>query len=157
MCLKAIKPLGEDYQKHFKKIFDNRYIDYCQYKGKASGAYSASSRDKNSRILMSYNDDLDSISTIIHEGGHNVHHQYVNENNPLQYRSTPSIVAEVASLTNECLLSDYVVNNMSDKNEQLAGLENIMRVIVSNLFGEWNNSYELKIIKKREATLFFFT
>ena len=135
MLLKVVEPLGEDYVNHFKKIFDNRYIDYCQYKGKESGAYSFSTMDKASRILMSYNNDLDSISTIIHEGGHNVHHQYVNENNPLQYRDTANIVAEVASLTNECLLSDYVVNHMSDKNEKLAGLENIMRVIVSNLFG----------------------
>ena len=135
MLLKVVEPLGEDYVKHFKKIFDERYIDYCQYKGKESGAYSFSTKDNPSRILMSYNDDLDSISTIIHEGGHNVHHQYVNENNPLHYRSTPSIVAEVASLTNECLLSNYIVNNMNETKEKLAGLENIMRVIVSNLFG----------------------
>ncbi len=135
LLLEVIKPLGEDYTNHFKKIFDNKYIDYCQYKGKESGAYSFSTLDKDSRILMSYNDDLDSISTIVHEGGHNVHHQYVSESNPIQYREQPSIIAEVASLTNECLLSDYIVNNASDKNEKLAGLENIMRVIISNLFG----------------------
>lgn len=135
LLLNVIKPLGEDYVNHFKKIFNNRYIDYCQYKGKESGAYSFSTLDKTSRILMSYNDDLDSISTIVHEGGHNVHHQYVNEYNKIQYREQPSLVAEVASLTNECLLSDYVFNNADDKNERLAGLENIMRVIVSNLFG----------------------
>jgi len=135
ILLKVIEPLGEDYLSHFKKIFDNRYIDYCQYKGKESGAYSFSTLDKDSRILMSFNGDLDSISTIAHEGGHNVHHQYVGECNPIQYRSTPNIVAEVASLTNECLLSNYIVNNSNDNEEKLAGLENIIRIIVSNLFG----------------------
>ena len=56
-------------------------------------------------------------------------------NNSLQYRSPSSIVAEVVSLTNECLLSNYLVNNGKTKEEKLAGLANILGVIVSNLFG----------------------
>ena len=135
LCLKAIEPLGEDYLKHFKKIFDNRYIDYAQYKGKCSGGYSFAPLDNDSRILMSYNYDLNSVSTIIHEGGHNVHHQYLKESNPLQYREVPSLVAEVASLTNECLLSSYLAKNGTNKEEKLSGLSNIIGVINSNLFG----------------------
>lgn len=135
LCLNAIKPLGEDYYKHFKKIFDNHYIDYACYPSKCSGGYSISGLDFDSRILLSYNYDLSSVSTIIHEGGHNVHHQYISENNPLQYRDMPSLIAEVASLTNECLLSSYLVNNGKTKEERLKGIENILDVIVSNLFG----------------------
>ena len=135
IVLEAIKPLGNEYLEKFKKIFDNNYIDYCQYKGKCSGGYSFSTINNNSRILMSYNGSLDSISTIAHEGGHNVHHQFVKENNPMQYRNTPSITAEVASLTNECLLSSYLAENGKTKEERLAGIANILEVIVSNLFG----------------------
>lgn len=135
LLLKVISPLGIDYVKHFKKIFDENYIDYCQYKGKASGAYSASSKDKNSRILMSFNNDLDSVSTIAHEGGHNVHNQYLKENNLMHYNRVSTIISEVASLTNECLLSLYLVNNSNDKNEKLSGLDNILRVFVSNFYG----------------------
>lgn len=135
LILSAIKPLGEDYLNKFKKIFDNNYIDYCQYKGKCSGGYSASTINNNSRILMSYNGNLESISTIAHEGGHNVQHQYVMENCPKQYRNTPNITDEVASLTNECLLSSYLAENGKTKEERLAGIANILDVIVSNLFG----------------------
>ena len=135
LCLEAIKPLGEDYYNHFKKIFDNHYIDYVGYPGKCSGGYSASGLDFDSRILMSYNYDISSVSTVIHEGGHNVHHQYIAENNPMQYREVGSLVAEVASLTNECLLSSYLANNGKNKEEKLKGIENILDVIVSNLFG----------------------
>ena len=46
-----------------------------------------------------------------------------------------SLVAEVASLTNECLLSSYLANNAKTKEEKLKGIENILDVIVSNLFG----------------------
>lgn len=135
LCLEAVKPLGEDYLKHFKKVFDNRYIDYAQYKGKCSGGYSFATYDKDSRILMSFNNDLESVSTIIHEGGHNVNHQYMNKNNPIQYRDSSSIVAEVASLTNECLLSSYLAENGTTKEEKLSGIANIIEVINSNLFG----------------------
>ena len=131
----SLNPLGEEYLKKYDKIINNKYIDYCQYKGKCSGGYSMATSLKNSRILMSFNYNLDSVSTIAHEAGHNVHHQFVNENNKLQYRHTPSITAEVISLTNECLLSDYLVNNATSKEEKLAGLSNILGVIASNLFG----------------------
>ena len=135
MVLEAVKPLGEEYQEKFKRIIDRRYIDYCQYKGKCGGGYSFSTINQDSRILMSFNGELESVSTIAHEGGHNVHHQFVKENNPPQYRDAPSILAEVASLTNECLLSSYLAKNGRDKNEKLAGIANILDVIVSNLFG----------------------
>ncbi len=135
LCLKAIEPLGEDYVKHFKKIIDERHVDYAQYKGKCAGGYCISTHDKNSRILMSFNNNLDSVSTLIHEGGHNVHHQYLIENNPIQYRSASSIIAEVASLTNECLLSSYLAEYGNTDEEKLAGLSNIIGVINSNLFG----------------------
>ncbi len=131
----AIKPLGKEYSDKYEKIIANHYIDYCQYKGKCSGGYSASSIKQDSRILLSFNGTLDSVSTIAHECGHNVHHQFENENNPYQYRFVANLVAEVASLTNECLLSSYLVNNGKNKEEKLAGVANILDVITSNLFG----------------------
>lgn len=131
----ALKPLGSDYLSKFEKIIKNRYIDYCQYKGKCSGGYSYSSSTTNSKILMSFNGELDSVSTIAHESGHNVHDQYLKENNPIQYRGQALMICEIASLTNELLLSHYIVKNSKNKEEKLEGLENIINVIVSNLFG----------------------
>lgn len=131
---KAILPLGEDYVSKYDKIINNRYIDYCQYKGKCSGGYSFSTVLQDSRILMSYNYNLDSVSTIAHEAGHNVHHQFINECNPWHYRFPSSIVCEVVSLTNECLLSSYLANNGKTKEEKLAGIANILGVIANNLF-----------------------
>ena len=131
----SIMPLGEKYLEKYDKIIKNRYIDYCQYKGKYAGGYSMATILKDSRIMMSFNENLDSVSTIAHEAGHNVHHQFVNENNSLQYRHTPNITTEVVSLTNECLLSNYLVENGKTKDEKLSGLANLLGVIASNLFG----------------------
>ena len=135
LCLKAVEPLGEEYLECFRKIIDNRYVDYAQYKGKCSGGYSFAPINKPSRILMSFNYNLDSVSTLVHEGGHNVHHQLISKYNPVQYRELPSLVCEVASLTNECLLSSYLAEHGKTKEEKLSGLSNIIDVINSNLFG----------------------
>ena len=111
IVIDSLKILGDDYNLKLKKVFDNHYIDYCQYKGKCGGGYSYSTYDKDSKILMSYKGTFDDILTIAHESGHNVHHQFINENNELWYRHTPTIIAEVASLTNEFLLANYMVTN----------------------------------------------
>lgn len=129
----ALKPLGKEYINKFNKIIDNHYIDFCEYKGKCSGGYSASTIDHNSRILLSFNNDLDSVSTIIHECGHNIHHQFIMENNNEVYRNPSSLVCEIASLTNECLLSNYLIKYGS-KEEKLAGISNLLNVIENNLF-----------------------
>lgn len=135
ICLKAINVLGTDYIDRFKTLIDNRAVDYCRYKGKCSGGYNVSSLGKKmSHILMSFNGDLDSVSTLIHEGGHYTHHTYIYDNNEPIYRDHSPVICEVASLTNECLLSNYLLEN-GTKEEALAGLANIIGVIMSNLFG----------------------
>lgn len=135
MTKNALKVLGNDYLEKLNKVYENHYIDYCQYKGKTSGGYSCSTYRKNSRILLSYNGNISDIFTIIHEVGHNIHHQYINDNNLEWYRNTPSIVAEVASLTNEILLSDYLYKNGKSKEEKLTGLENFIKTFQNNFFG----------------------
>lgn len=131
----ALEKLGEDYLEKYDSIIKNRYIDYCQYRGKCAGGYNISGHDKNSRILMSFNGNLASLSTIAHECGHHINHQLISQNNKIQYRGLHIIVAEVASLVNEFLLSDYIFRHAKTKNEKLLGLENIIHVIVSNLYG----------------------
>lgn len=135
MILASLKVLGTDYLAKAKKVFDNHYIDYCQYKGKTSGGYSYATATTDSRILLSYNYKMGDIFTIIHELGHNVHHQWINENNPLWYRSCPSIIAEIASLTNEIILSNYLFQNGKTKEERLMGLENFIRTFQNNFYG----------------------
>ena len=66
---------------------------------------------------------------------YNVHHQFLRKNNPFFYTDVSEMVCEVASLTNECLLSSYLADNGTTKEEKLAGIENILGVINSNLFG----------------------
>ncbi len=145
----ALQVLGSHYVEKLNKVFDNHYIDYCQYKGKCGGGYSYSTYDKDSKILLNYKGNFDGISTIAHEAGHNVHHQFINENNELWYRGNPSIIAEVASLTNEFLLANYMMKTGHSTNEKLIGLENVIKVYQSNFFGAvMEGQLELQMYEK---------
>lgn len=130
----ALKPLGEEYLNKYDKLIKNRNIDFCGYPGKCSGGYNLSIPSSDSRILMSYHYDLESLSTIAHEAGHHINYQFIRENNPLQYCHNAIIMGEVASLTNEFLLSNYIFNNAKDKEEKVLALENSLDVIASNLY-----------------------
>ncbi len=135
LVLKALQVLGDDYHKKLKKVFDHHYIDYCQYKGKTSGGYSYSTARQNSRILLSFNGQMTNIFTVVHEIGHNVHRQYLNESTEPWYRYQGIIVGEVASLTNEILLANYIYESAVTKEEKLIGLENFIQTFQNNFFG----------------------
>ena len=135
ILMEALKPLGEDYLKHFEHIFTSRSVDYCQYKGKQSGACTVSTfNNHDPKIYMSFNGEFLNVSTLAHEGGHHVNHQYICENNIPLYSSNSSLTGEVASLTNELLLSYYMAGS-KDKNEALVGISNAIDILDTNIFG----------------------
>jgi hypothetical protein len=69
--------------------------------------------------LMSYNDDLNSLFTLIHELGHSIHSYYSRTSQPYIYSSYKIFVAEVASTVNETLLIKYLLKNSKDKEEKI--------------------------------------
>lgn len=115
---KALAPLGEDYLKVLDTAFTDRWIDVYPQKGKRSGAYSFGSYDTYPYVLMNYTDDLNSVSTLIHELGHSMHSYYSRKNNPYFTSDYTIFVAEVASTTNELLLNHYLYENCTSEIEK---------------------------------------
>ena len=130
----ALKILGPDYIQKLDKIFDNHFIDYCQYKGKVNGGYSISGNIYPARIMLSFNGEFEDVLTIAHEAGHSVHHEYLIENNLPWYRDTSPFYAEVASLTNEFLVNQYLISSQN-REDKLLGIERILKTFENNFFG----------------------
>src|SRR5690625_2016251 len=117
--LESLKPLGTDYTEVIKEAFNNRWIDVLENVGKRSGAYSSGTYATNPYILMNWQDNVNNMFTLTHELGHSVHSYYTKNNQPYRYGNYSIFVAEVASTTNEALLSDYLLNNLTDEKERL--------------------------------------
>lgn len=133
--VEALQILGDEYVSILNKAFDERWIDFYPNKGKRAGYYENSSYIGNPVVFGNYNDDFPSVSSICHELGHAVHSYFSNKNNPAHLSSYKIFVAEVASLTNEILLSNYIVKNSQSKQEKLLAIENILDVFSNNFFG----------------------
>lgn len=111
---KALVPLGEDYLKQVDYIFNNRVIDVVESQNKVTGAYSGGSYDTDAYELLNWENNIDSFYTLVHETGHSVHSMYTRQTQPYVYGDYPIFVAEIASTTNENILTEYFLDHITD-------------------------------------------
>ncbi|WP_283678901.1 oligoendopeptidase F [Lentilactobacillus sp. Marseille-Q4993] len=111
ISLDALKVLGDDYVSHVKEEFNGRWIDVVESKYKRSGGYSSGTYDTNPFILLNWKDNLDNLYTLIHETGHSMHSYYSHHNQPYVYGDYSIFVAEIASTTNENILTSYLLDD----------------------------------------------
>lgn len=111
---KALAPLGEDYLKHVDYIFNNRVIDPVESQNKVTGAYSGGAYDTDPYELLNWENNIDSLYTLVHETGHSMHSWYTRHNQPYVYGDYPIFVAEIASTTNENILTEYFLDHIKD-------------------------------------------
>lgn len=112
---RALSILGEDYVQEVDRGIKSRWIDVYENAGKTGGAYSSGSYTTQPFILLNYQDNLDNMFTLAHELGHSLHSLYTNRTQPHIYANYSIFVAEVASTTNEALLTDYLLKQTDDK------------------------------------------
>lgn len=119
----ALDILGPEYREILENAFGNRWIDIQENKGKRSGAYSSGTYDTNPYILLNWHDSLNHLYTLVHELGHSVHSYFTRNNQPYVYGNYSIFLAEIASTTNENILTDYLLKN-AESNEQKAQILN---------------------------------
>ena len=150
--LDALTPLKSEYLATVKKSFDNRWIDFIPTEGKRSGAYSTGGAyDVHPYILMNWNDDYESLSTLAHELGHTMHSFYSNANQPFAKADYATFVAEIASTINETLLNNYMVKNSKSNEEKLFLLGSYLDLLRTTIFRQTSFAeFELEIHKRVE-------
>jgi oligoendopeptidase F len=123
LTLKAVAPLGEDYVKALGQHFQEGWMDAVPRKGKRSGAYmNPGAYDVHPFVLLSFNNNYESVTTVAHEWGHAMHSVLANGAQPFETANYGIFVAEIPSTTNEMLLADYVARNAKTKEEKIYAL-----------------------------------
>jgi oligoendopeptidase F len=119
IILNALAPLGKQYVTDIKAGFNSGWIDVYETEAKGGGAYSWGCYSSHPYMLLNYNNTLDHMFTIAHEMGHCMHSYYTNRKQPYIYSGHATFTAEVASVTNEMLLMDYLIKSTQDKAKKL--------------------------------------
>ena len=116
----SMSPLGERYAEPLGRAFEERWIDWHPMPGKRSGAYaSGSAYDVHPFMLLNFNGDYESVSTLAHEVGHAMHSYFSNRTQPYPTADYSICVAEVASTFNEAMLQESLMKRATDREERL--------------------------------------
>ncbi len=123
----GMAPLGEEYVATLRRgCLDERWIDRARNRGKREGAFSSGSFGTRPFIMMSYADDLFSLSTLAHELGHSMHSYYSRASQRFLYSRYGLFPAEVASNFNQATVRDYLMRTQTDRQFQIALIEEAM-------------------------------
>src|SRR5579883_2179585 len=130
----AVAPLGEDYVQALRQGFASRWIDVYENEGKRSGAYSSGTYGTAPFVLLNYQESMDSMFTLAHEMGHSMHSYHTWRNQPFVYGNYTLFVAEVASTLNEALLTQYLLQNATDRNLKMYIINHALETFRTTLY-----------------------
>ncbi|KXT79263.1 Oligoendopeptidase F [Streptococcus sp. DD13] len=84
------------------------------------------SYDTNAFMLLNWDDTLDNLFTLVHETGHSIHSVYTRKNQPYVYGHYSIFLAEIASTTNENILTERLLQEVTDEKARFAILNHYL-------------------------------
>jgi oligoendopeptidase F len=123
----GMAPLGEEYVAILRRgCLEQRWVDRARNRGKREGAFSSGSHGTHPFIMMSYQDDLFSLSTLAHELGHSMHSYLTRANQPFLYGRYGLFLAETASNFNQAMVREHLFRTQTSREFQIALIEEAM-------------------------------
>lgn len=119
--------LGQEYTAVLLRgCLEERWVDIYPNQGKISGAFSAGAPGTFPFVVMSYTDEIFSLSTLAHELGHSMHSYLTWKNQPLVYSGYSLFVAEVASNFHQAMVRAHLLHTQTDRDFQIGLIEEAM-------------------------------
>jgi oligoendopeptidase F len=151
----GMAPLGAKFVSILRTgCLEESWVDWVPNSSKQQGAFSMPQYDMPPYIMMSYTNDISSLSTLAHELGHSMHSYYTDTNQPEIYNgyNLSMTLAETASNLNQALVRAYLREIKADDSEfQLAIIEEAIANYHRYLFQMLNLSrFELEVYTRAE-------
>jgi len=123
----GLAPMGEDYVGVMRKgCLKDRWVDVYPNQGKRAGAFSSGRPGTHPFIVLSYNDNVFSLSTLAHELGHSMHSYLTWQNQPVIYSHYSLFLAEVASNFHQAMVRAHLLEQHTDPAFQISLIEEAM-------------------------------
>lgn len=137
--LKALEIMGPEYSSVMKKAIDERWIDYSDNIGKATGAFCSSPYGVHPYILMTWTDTMRGAFVLAHELGHAGHFYLAGKNQELVNTRPSTYFVEAPSTINELLLADYLIESTDD--------ERMKRWVIDQLLGTYYHNFVTHLLE----------
>lgn len=153
--LNAFDRFSPELRSFTEGAFNNNWIDAEMREGKRGGGFCMEVQGvKESRILVNFDGSQDQLSTIAHELGHAFHNEcaYQFDKTVLQ-QITPMTLAETASTFCETTVTEAVLSQVKDPQEELAVLEgqlNNASQIIVDIYSRY--LFEKEVFERREQS-----
>ncbi len=127
IILEAYGNFDEGFHSTVKDMFDRNHIDASPRFGKRNGAFCSTwYNGKTSYILQTFTGALSNIYTLAHELGHAVHGYLVTREQTFNNTRYPMVIAEVASIFGELLVTDLLLSKAKSNEEKKAILSRVL-------------------------------
>lgn len=133
--------------------FVKNWVDVGPREGKGAGAFCMSiPAEKESRILLNFEGNLDWVFTLAHELGHGFHNYCIYQADRTDINSnTPMTLAETASIMCETIVTNAAIKMAANKEEELAILETALigdSQVVVDIYSRY--LFETEVFNRRE-------
>ncbi len=134
IAMMAMKPLGDEYQGELEIALGARTMHALPAPGKRGGAYATSVYGMTPYIFLNHTDNFQSLVTFAHEWGHGMHSVLAQRSQPPETAAYPLFLAEIASTTNEVLLTDHMAKQASSRDEKVFVLSQVLERLRAAFF-----------------------
>ncbi|NHJ24823.1 MAG: hypothetical protein EAX89_09625 [Candidatus Lokiarchaeota archaeon] len=136
-AIDLIKAIDSKFYPEFGEIVGSmdklNHIDAQPRKGKDRGAFCSHGKQKHYPfVFVNYTEYIDSILSLAHELGHAFHAYYIQQNQNFINIDISLVIAEIASVFNEILTFDYLMNSDLSKEEKVS----LLCIFIENNFGK---------------------
>ena len=134
IVLEALQIMGKDYTSVLEKAIAGGWIDVYEKPAKTSGGFCVGVYGYHPYVLLNHTDEFSSVSTLAHELGHAMHSYYTDNTQPITKSDSSIFACEVASIVNEILLVNFMLNNAKEKQEKLYFVHQLLSNFYTTLY-----------------------